>query len=177
LKPARSWILPAAAGIAITIAATLAFNQEDQPTAVSDLQRAQEAGARAGSAGERIVANLERIEENLQAGAGISEKSDEIHDLTTRQRRSLENLVGLLREQLDTLEKTKRSLERTRDTAASVGRLGAKQLAILRRTLGSLERLRGNVVFATRTSGELARLAVYGARLAEDSQRRFSGGP
>ncbi|HYI46226.1 MAG TPA: hypothetical protein VE174_12285, partial [Actinomycetota bacterium] len=107
------------------------------------------------------------------AGAGISDKTDEIHDLTTRQHKSLENLVVLLREQLATLERTTRSLEETRDTAADVGRLGARQLAVLRTTLDALERLRGNVEFATRTSGELSRFALYGARLAEDSQKRF----
>lgn len=173
MKPDKSWLLVILAVLAIGAASFLALSRDEEPKALRDLGRAQEAGERAGSASDRIIANLERIEKNLAVGAGISDKTDEIHDLTTRQRRSLENLVVLLREQLATLEKTTRSLEETRDTAADVGRLGAEQLAVLRTTLDALERLRGNVEFATRTSGELSRLALYGARLAEDSQKRF----
>jgi hypothetical protein len=151
------------------------MTRPDGSDALRDLERARQAGEQAGNAGDRIVANLDRIEENLQAGAGLSDKSDEIHDLTDRQRKSLESLAGLLREQLATLKATKRSLEETRRSAAGVGKLGARQLAILRRTLAALKDLKVDVAFSTRTSGELSRLAVYGARLAEDSQRSFSG--
>ena len=174
MKLDRSWLLPTLAILAIATAGLIALTRSEEPAALRDLERAQEAGESAGSAGENIVANLERIEDNLEAGADLSDKSDEIKDLTTRQRKSLEALVVLLRDQLDTLERTRASLKETRDTAADVRRLEAKQLAVLRTTLDALERLRGNVAFATRTSGELSRLALYGARLAEDSQERFS---
>lgn len=166
-------LLPVGALAAVVLAAFIGLRGEDEPQALDDLQRAQRAGEAAGSASERIVANLERIEANLRSGAGVSDKSGTIRDLTERQRRSLEQLVGLLRDQLETLRRTKRSLENTQRSAANVGRLGAEQLAILRRTLDALRSLEEDVEFATRTSGELSRLALYGARLAEDSQKRF----
>ena len=167
------WLLPAGAVIAIGLAAFISLRGGDQPQPLSDLERAQRAGERAGSASEQIVANLRRIEANLQSGKGVSEGSATIRDLTARQRESLENLVGLLKDQLATLRRTKNSLEETQRSAANVGRLGAQQLAVLERTLAALRSLEEDVGFSTRTSGELSRLALYGARLAEDSQKRF----
>lgn len=168
------WVLPGLAVLAIGTAAVIALAQPEEPDALRDLQRAQEAGERAGSASDQIVANLERIESNLHAGVGLSEKTDQIHDLTERQGKSLENLADLLRDQLNVLRETTESLEGTHTSARGIGRLGAEQLAILNRTLGHLRELRSSAAYATRTSGELARLAIYGARLAEDSQKRFS---
>ena len=175
MTPWTTRLLPIVAVVAIAGAVALGLRGGDEPEAVTDLRRAREAGEQVGSASRRIVENLERIESNLRAGADISEKGSTIHDLTTRQQRSLENLVGLLREQLDTLRRTKSSLEGTRRSASEVGELGAEQLRILQRTFAALEDLKADVGFATRTSGELSRLALYGARLAEDSQRRFEG--
>jgi hypothetical protein len=159
---------------AIGSAVVISFSQGEEPEPLQDLQRAQQAGERAGAASRRIVANLERIESNLQQGAGLSDETGTIRDLTSRQSRSLENLVDLLSDQLETLQRTERTLRGTQRSAADVGRLGATQLDVLRRTLAALRQLEGDVRFSTRTSGELSRLALYGARLAEDSQKRFS---
>jgi hypothetical protein len=168
-----TWLIPVVAVALIGAAAAIGLTQVDESEPVRDLERVQEAGGRAGSAGSRIVANLERIERNLREGAGLSKKGDEIHALTTRQRKSLEELVVLLRGQLDTLRQTKRSLEGARRSAEDLRRLGRRQLDILQRTVGAVRALRADAEFATRTSGEVSRLALYGARLAEDSQRRF----
>ncbi|HWL65830.1 MAG TPA: hypothetical protein VNP73_07640 [Actinomycetota bacterium] len=170
-----SWLIPLVAVALIGTAAAIGLGQDDEPAAVQDLERVQSAGERAGDAGQRIIENLERIEANLKEGAGLSDKTGEIHELTTKQRESLERLATLLRGQLQTLRSTKESLEGARRSASDLKRLGREQLVILRRTVAAVRSLRSDAEFATRTSGELSQLALYGARLAEDSQRRFGG--
>ena len=50
-----------------------------------------------------VAANLDAIASNLEAGEGMATYSKKIHKLTNLQRSSLEDLIGVLRDQLVTL--------------------------------------------------------------------------
>ena len=145
------------------------------PEPVEDLERASEAGERAQNTSAEIVENLEAIVENLEAGAGFSEKSEEIQGLTKRQGQSLRDLADILESQLESLEKTQRSLRGTRTAIAGVARMGARQQQLLERALSALERIGTFAERASKQSSDFAWRALYGARLAEDSRDSFSG--
>ena len=149
--------------------------RSDRPAALDQLDRAARAGDEAQEATNRLTDNLDRIAANLKAGAGLSSQSDEIEDLTRDQRRSLTKLAALLRSQLASLRQTERSLRGTSKSSAGVAALGERQTRVIARALAALRRVKGYARTAGAASGRIARLAVYGARLAEDSQKAFSG--
>ena len=161
----------AALGVAVLV---LNVVRSDPPGDLEQLERASQAGERAQQTSTEIVDNLERIAANLEAGKGFSEQSEEIQELTRRQQRSLRDLAGILRSQLDSLRDTQRSLRRTRSAVTGVARLGAKQQALLDRALDALDRIEAFAERASDRSADFAWRALYGARLAEDSRDSFS---
>jgi chromosome segregation ATPase len=161
--------LVAVAAVAVALARSSA-----PPRALQDLERAERAGQSAQEQTARIIASLEDIARNLEAGSKVSEQSDEIHALTERQRRSLEDLIAVLRDQLESLGETRQTLEGTGRTASGIARLGTRQAELVARGVDALERIKGFARGSTAISARLARRALYGARLAEDSRRRFS---
>jgi methyl-accepting chemotaxis protein len=146
----------------------------DDPGPLEDLERADRAGAAAQRATRALSENLDRIAENLAAGADLSGQGQEIHELTERQRGSLEDLAALLRGQLRSLRATAGELRATQQSSNQVARLGERQTALVKRAVDALRRLRDLARSAGETSTEIARQSVYGARLAEDAQRAFS---
>jgi hypothetical protein len=172
-----------AAGAALALVAAavaVASLRNEAPQAVEHLERATEAGEQAGRRGEQIVANLERIAANLAAAKDLSSHSAEIRALTQKQRSSLRQLTGLLKEQLDALRRSARSVGSTAAASAGVAGVSAEQARLVAATVRSLRNLRADAASAGHTSAVLARRATYGARLAEDSQRtcsnpRFAG--
>jgi hypothetical protein len=163
----------AAAMVAVAAVAT-ALVRSSPPEALEDLERADRSGQSAQEQSARIIASLRDIARNLEAGSNVSEQSNEIHALTERQRRSLEDLIAVLRDQLESLGQARQTLEGTGRAASSVARLGARQATLVARGVDALERIEGFARGSTAISARLARRALYGARLAEDSRRRFS---
>jgi hypothetical protein len=145
----------------------------EPPQALKDLERAKTASERAGEERDRIIANLDRIRENLAEGAGLSEKTAAIDRLTRRQVESLTELESLLRDQLEVLNRTQGALSSTSRAAAAVAKLGEEQVALLKRTIAALTELRGHARTATEISRLFAQRALYGAKLAEDSRKAF----
>lgn len=166
--------------VALGVAATLAAGavalalRSGPPEALGDLERAQQAGETARSRSADITDNLDRISANLRAGAGLGSKSAAIRALTERQRDSLTALVGLLRSQLGAIESSARIVGQTQTSTTNLARLSERQAEMVRRAVTALQRLRDLAAEAGALSADLARLAVYGARLAEDSQEAFS---
>jgi methyl-accepting chemotaxis protein len=144
-----------------------------KPEPIKDLEAAGEAGEDAQAQTRRIIANLEDIADNLEAGQDLTEQSSSIHDLTERQARSLRELIGVLKEQLRALERTRSTLGETEEAAAGVAELGARQKAVIQRSVAALQELQGYIKDATRKSARFAQQARYGARLAEDSRDHF----
>lgn len=149
----------------------------DAPAALADLERLQAAGDEARITSAEIAANLERIASNLERGAALPEASAEIRELTLRQRASLDELAGLLRDQLETLNRTAAALDDTRSSTDHLAGLSARQVDILSATVAALDRLERLAASASATSADVARAARYGARLAESSARYFGGDP
>ena len=143
------------------------------PQVAEDLEDVDEAGSAAQRQTERIIANLDAIAANLEAGAGMSTYSKRIHRLTNLQRGSLEELIGVLRTQLVTLDRTRSTLLDTSRAAEGVADAGRDQAAAVSRSVALLRELRALVSQTHATSAGLAQKARYAARLAEDSQRRF----
>lgn len=173
LRDRRVVALAVAALVGVGVAAgmRLASSGEDD---LGRLERAQEAGERARDASDRIADNLDRLARNLRAGRGLASKSEEIGDLTARQRRSLLDLTRLLEGQLAALRRTAGEVEGTSDVSARIARLSGSQAAEVRRSVAALRRLRSYAAAAASDSGALSRQARYGARLAEDSRESFS---
>jgi len=174
----RTRLLAAAA--AVGLAAGLAFfllKDADKPEAISDLERAQEESAEAQSNSDRITARLEELAENLSAGEDLSSQTDRIGELTQRQRESLEDLVGILEGQLEALKRSSGSLEETGSSTETLADLSQEQARLLRQAVGSLRRLEAAARRSSAFSADVATQARYAARLAEDSQRSFGGGP
>ena len=165
------WVI--AAVVAVAVGAAVLASVSGTPDQVGDLERASEAGDRAQSESAEITEDLEQIAENLRAGSGLPEQSDEIHELTSRQRRSLKKLAGILRSQLAALRKTSESLSGTRSAVTGIARLGQEQRELLQRALDALHRLEDFAEEASDKSARFAWRAMYGARLAEDSQESF----
>ena len=165
------WVVGAAVALGVGVYGLTSLTS---PEPVEDLERASEAGERAQNTSAEIVANLEAITENLEAGAGFAEKSDEIQGLTERQRKSLRDLAAVLRSQLESLEEAQQSLEGARSAVTGVARLGARQQRLLDRALGALGSIEAFAERASDRSADFAWRAIYGARLAEDSRDSFS---
>lgn len=168
------WRWVAGALVALGLAGVAVITVDAPPDEVDQLERASEAGDRAQSTSAEIVENLERIAANLEAGTNFPEQSAEIQGLTRRQERSLKDLAGILRSQLESLRETQRSLRGTRTAVTAVTRLGAEQQALLDRGLAALERIEAFAARASKRSADFAWRAHYGARLAEDSRDSFS---
>jgi hypothetical protein len=162
-------VLVAGAGGAIALQVA-----EPAPPDLSDLDRAGRQGEAAATQSERITENLERIAENLEAGADLGETSEEIHDLTERQQRSLGDLADLLRGQLGSIRRTSDRLAESQESAQGVERVGEVERERIQETLSSLRVLEAATRGAVARSADLARQAIYGARLAEDSADSFS---
>ena len=141
---------------------------------LADLERAERSGRRAQSSGDVIADNLDRLAENLEAGSRLAGQSEQIGRLTRRQQRSLENLTSLLEDQLAELRRTAGAIGGTSRSSERVARLSEAQAAQVKAAVAALRRLRTFAAEASASSADLARQAVYGARLAEDSQRSFS---
>lgn len=173
----RRWRWVAAAiVVAVAVAAVIVASSGDEgPGALDDLERASRAGEEAQGSSQEIAENLERIAANLRAGSDLPEQSDEIRDLTAKQRRSLRQLAEILRAQLDALRRTSRSVAGTRSEVAGVTRLSRRQEALLDDALSALESLESFAQEASALSQRFAHRARYGARLAEDSRDAFSG--
>lgn len=123
---------------------------------------------------ERIVAHLEEIAEELSSASGLPGQSEQIRELTAAQRRSIQGLIGTLQAQVEALAETTGEVEKTGESAEEIARLSAEEAARLRRTVAELRDLRRLAEDAGATSAELARLATYGALLAEDAREAFS---
>jgi methyl-accepting chemotaxis protein len=171
--------LLAVAGV-VALAAALAFfllRDADKPEAISDLERAKEESAEAQSNSDRITARLEDLAENLSAGEDLSGQTDQIGELTQRQRESLEELVRILEGQLEALKRSSGSLEGTESSTETLADLSQAQARLLREAVASLRRLEAAARRASAFSTDVATEARYAARLAEDSQESFEGGP
>ena len=141
---------------------------------LADLERAERSGERAQSSGDVIADNLDRLAENLEAGSRLAGQSEQIGSLTERQQRSLEDLSALLEEQLAELRRTAGAIGQTSRSSQRVAELSEAQAAQVRAAVGALRRMKAYAAEAGASSADLARKAVYGARLAEDSERSFS---
>ncbi len=172
LRTRWRWVAGAVAVLGVALVAVISLGEP--PDEVEQLERASEAGERAQSTSAEIVANLERIAANLEAGKNFPEQSSEIQSLTRRQERSLRDLAGILRSQLDSLRETQKSLRGTRSAVTGVARLGAEQQTLLDRAVAALERIEAFAERASKRSSDFAWRALYGARLAEDSRDSFS---
>lgn len=146
-----------------------------QPSPPRDLSRLESSGRRTDAATEEIIDNLRAIAAHLRRGEGLARTSGEIRSLTDRQRRSLQELAALLRAQVHYLERSRRSVGSARRMTSGLVRLSARRARALRAAVAALEELEAFARRAGRVSRSVARRARYGARLAEDSQRRFSG--
>jgi hypothetical protein len=166
------WI---AAGVLVATTTSLAAFRMAAPAPpdLSDLDRAGRQGEKAQNQSERITESLERIAENLEAGAHLAETSEEIHALTEKQQQSLADLADLLRGQLDSIRRTGERLAESQDSAQSVERIGEIETERIKETLSSLRILEAATRGAVERSADLARQAIYGARLAEDSAESF----
>jgi hypothetical protein len=170
----RWWLV--ALGLVVAAGAALAvesLTDDDRPAALRQLERAQEAGEGTQEQSQRVLENLESIIENLEQGADLPQQSDEIHDLTVKQQESLEDLADVLCAQLEALKRTKAALQGARRSVGGVTRLGERQEDLVQDAVVALRRLTGFARTASGMSLTFARNAVYGARLAEDSEKAF----
>ena len=171
------WVM-VMAGAVVAVVATVAIvtgASDEGPGPLDDLERASEAGESAQGSSRAITENLERIAANLRAGSDLAERSDEIRDLTAKQRESLRQLAEILRSQLDALKRTSEALAGTRSAITGVTRLSRRQERLLDEALAALQSLESFAAEASATSQRFAHRARYGARLAEDSRDAFSG--
>jgi hypothetical protein len=167
------WVALSTALLAVLATALIGGGGSSAPDHLDELDRASEAGSQAQAHSERITENLERIAENLEEGARLGETSAEIHDLTEKQRASLSNLAELLRGQLASIRRSGRFLARSQESARGVERIGEIESRRIEETLASLRTLERATRGAVMRSANLARQAIYGARLAEDSADSF----
>lgn len=171
MRPNPKLLIPIV--VAALVGGALVLARSGPPPVVEDMEDVQSAGSAAARETERIIANLDAIAANLEAGEGMSTYSKKIHKLTNLQRASLEELIGVLREQLVTLDRTRSTLETTSRSAQGVARVGQQQASAIRTSVALLRELRALVAETHDTSARLAQRARYAARLAEDSRRRF----
>lgn len=172
--PIKGWIALALVVTIGAVASILVLRETESPAPLEQLERAQKKGAQAQASGADIASNLDRIAGHIEAGQDLSKETDAIHRLTARQRRSLVDVLNLLRGQLDSLGRTRTTLSELQGSAAALARLGARQKAVIAESVEALRELDRFARRAAVTSATFARNAVYGARLAEDSSQRFS---
>jgi hypothetical protein len=79
-----------------------------------------------------------------------------------------------LEDQLDELRRTAGAIVDTSRSSQRVANLSQAQAAQIRAAVAALRRMKAYAAAASASSADLVRRAVYGARLAEDSQRSFS---
>ena len=150
------------------------YLSRQEQDALQELGRAQEASGRARAASSEIAANLERIADNISAAEDLDSKSSEIRELTGKQRESLSELLAIMRSQLAAIDRSAELVEGTERASKTLAGLGRRQAALIRAAVDALMRLREFARDAGTISGYLARQAIYGARLAEDSEEAFS---
>jgi hypothetical protein len=172
-RPSKRTVLISACLIALVAGGSLLLRSAEPPESLKKLEAASRAGADAQAETRRIIANLEDIASNLEAGENLTEQSSSIHDLTERQARSLRDLIVVLKDQLRALERTRATLGQTEEAATGVAELGARQKAVIQRSVAALRTLQGYIEDATRKSARFAQAARYGARLAEDTREHF----
>jgi DNA-binding transcriptional MerR regulator len=163
-----------AAGVLLVLGIAALASVSGKPEPLRDLERAEQAGESVRRSSADLVADLDRISENLEAGFDLRETTGSIHALTEKQVASLDEVARLLRKQISELERTLSQLRGTRSTADSIEGLSAEQSQILARTIDTLKKLRTMARLSSATSADLAVAARYGARLAEDSRRAFA---
>jgi methyl-accepting chemotaxis protein len=165
-----------AAGLALALLAGAGafLLSRPEPEALQEFGRAQEASGRARSASSEIAANLQRIADNISAAEDLDSKSSEIRELTEKQRGSLSELLEIMRSQLEAIDRSAELVEGTERASKTLALLGRRQAELIREAVDALMRLRGFARDAGTISGYLARQAIYGARLAEDSEEAFS---
>jgi hypothetical protein len=140
---------------------------------LEDLERAQESGEVAADRSDRIRKSLEEIAENLEEGAGLSSSGDRIEELTTEQRRSLRELVSVLETQLGVLDRSSGLVSETTESTESLADISEAQAETLQDTIVVLRDIEDLAAEASASSADFARQAIYGARLAEDSEEAF----
>lgn len=163
-----------AVAVLLTAGIVALVTTHEPPRALEQISEAQTKGAEAQETSEKIAATLEDLASNLREGRDLSSSSDEIHSLTERQRRSLGELLTVLEDQLDALRRSSRSLEATEETTTRVAELSERQAALIETAVAALRRLAESALTAGNFSADVARLARYAARLAEDSAEAFS---
>jgi hypothetical protein len=141
--------------------------------ALEDLESAQESGEEAATSSERIRRSLDEIADNLEAGAGISSQGDRIGELTAEQQKSLRDLVSVLEIQLGVLDRSSALVGETTESTRSLAELSEAQAANLKEAVGVLRSIEDLAAEASGSSADLARQALYGARLSEDSKDAF----
>ncbi|MDQ3956051.1 MAG: hypothetical protein M3285_10950 [Actinomycetota bacterium] len=166
------WVWLGGAGLVVVAIAVVSLVRGDGDT-LDDLARAQRESAEASTSADRIRRSLKEIAGNLESASGLSSQSSKIEELTGAQRRSLRDLVALLRGQLGTLERSATVVESTTSSTASLTRLSRAQSEELRSAVAVLRRLRTVAADASGDSGVLAQAARYSARLARDSRKAF----
>ncbi|MGH2750910.1 MAG: hypothetical protein ACRDK3_08580 [Actinomycetota bacterium] len=149
-----------------------ALAPENDPLA--EVERLKRSGDEAGATTARITRNLSELADHLEGARGLEARSAEIGELTVDQRRSLENLVALLEEQLEQIGRTSRSISGAEGSASGLVEISDDQAALVASAVESLERLERVAREAGLISADFARRATYGAELAEDSQENFS---
>ena len=137
------------------------------------LEKAQESSEEAATRSDRIRHSLEEIADNLESGAGISEKGDRIGELTEEQQKSLRELVVVLESQLDVLDRSSELVGETTESTVSLADLSEEQTASLKTAVAVLSDIEALAADAGERSADLARQALYGARLSEDSKDAF----
>lgn len=140
---------------------------------LEDLERAQEQGEEAASSSDRIRRSLEDIADNLEKGADIAGQGDKIGELTSKQRDSLEDLVGLLETQLEVLDRSSGLVGETTESTTSLAEISERQAERLENAIEVLRDIKDLAAEASGSSADLSRQARYGARLAEDSEDAF----
>jgi hypothetical protein len=138
-----------------------------------DLERAEERGEVASTRSDRIRKSLDEIASNLKAGAGLSSSGDKIGELTTEQRRSMHDLVEVLENQLDVLDRSSALVDETTESTKSLADISETQAGNLEETIAVLRNIEDLAAEASARSADLTRQATYGARLAEDSEEAF----
>ena len=155
--------------------AVLAAGNLHQPDELDDLDRAREAGEDVQRSSDQLTDNLSDVADNIGEGAGLGARSDDIHRLTLDQRDSLKRVNKLVARQYVSLAAAVDLVTRIGSASAAIEASSDAQSARLTETLRSLRRLRALSRSASAASEALANEARYGALLAEDSARAFSG--
>jgi hypothetical protein len=158
---------------AAAVAGPLFLGDGSSFQSLEDLERAQESGAVAANRSDRIRKSLDEIAENLEEGAGLSRSGDRIEELTTEQRRSLRDLIGVLETQLEVLDRSSALVNETTESTESLADISERQAENISETLGVLRDIEDLAAEASANSADLTRQATYGARLAEDSEEAF----